>query len=63
LEGNIKGAGQPYEGGQRQWQKIKHRDTVDVVCAAVIGPSARPQAIVVGMNIKGNCASSGAPHP
>jgi ATP-dependent DNA ligase len=46
LTGKIKAPAQPYEGGQRQWQKIKHRDTVDVICAAVIGSLTKPSAIV-----------------
>ncbi|MEV1132426.1 hypothetical protein [Agromyces sp. NPDC049794] len=29
--------------------KIKRRDTIDVVLGAVIGPLARPEAIVVGL--------------
>jgi len=49
----IKGAGQSYDGGQRQWLKVKHRETLDVVCAAVIGPMAKPQAIVAGLPIDG----------
>jgi ATP-dependent DNA ligase len=48
----VKGAGQPYEGGQRQWQKIKSRDTVDVICAAVIGSLTKPSAIVIGLPVK-----------
>lgn len=49
----IKGAGQQYEGGERQWLKVKHRDTLDVVCAAVIGPITRPEMIVAGLPIEG----------
>lgn len=49
----VKGAGQPYEGGVRQWLKIKHRDNLDVVCAAVIGRRDRPTAIVAGLPIGG----------
>lgn len=30
----IKGVGQPYEGGVRQWLKVRHWETLDVVCAA-----------------------------
>ncbi|WP_264669567.1 ATP-dependent DNA ligase [Arthrobacter sp. VKM Ac-2550] len=49
----IKGAGQSYDGGQRQWLKVKHRETLDVICAAVIGPMAKPQAVVAGLPIDG----------
>lgn len=49
----VKGAGQIYEGGVRQWLKVKHRDVLDVVCAAVIGRRERPSAIVAGLPING----------
>lgn len=49
----MKGAGQPYEGGVRQWLKVKHRDVIDVVCAAVIGRRDRPFAVVAGLPIHG----------
>lgn len=54
LEGLVvKGAGQPYQGAVRQWIKVKRREVVDVVCAAVIGPIDRPQYIVVGLPVEG----------
>ncbi len=49
----VKGAAQPYQGGQRQWSKVKHRETVDVVCAAVIGDITRPTALIAGLPIEG----------
>ncbi|MGX5717957.1 ATP-dependent DNA ligase [Arthrobacter sp. MAHUQ-56] len=49
----VKGAGQEYQGGVRQWWKVKRRQTVDVVCAAVIGPITRPQYVVVGLPMEG----------
>ncbi|EMY35004.1 ATP dependent DNA ligase [Arthrobacter crystallopoietes BAB-32] len=49
----VKGRAQPYEGGQRQWLKVKHRETIEVVCAAVIGPIDRPEAVVAGLPIEG----------
>lgn len=45
----IKGAGQSYEPNQRIWLKVKHRDVLDVVCAAVIGSRTEPTAIVAGL--------------
>jgi ATP-dependent DNA ligase len=63
LTENIKGAGQPYEGGQRQWQKINHRDTVDVVCATVIGSISRPRTIVVGLPVNGKLRIVGRSAP
>lgn len=49
----VKGAGQEYQGGERQWLKVKHREALDVVCAAVIGPIGRPEMVVAGLHIKG----------
>jgi ATP-dependent DNA ligase len=52
IEGLVcKGSGQLYEGGVRQWLKIKHRDDIHVVCAAVIGRRDRPVAIVAGLQM------------
>lgn len=55
----VKGADQRYEGGQRQWLKVKHRDTIDVIAGAVIGPMRRPEAIVVGLPIDGELRIAG----
>lgn len=33
--------------------KVKHRDQIDVVCAAVIGRRDRPSAVVAGLPIQG----------
>lgn len=52
----VKGLDQPaYQGrgSQRSWQKVKHRDSLDVVCAAVIGPQAKPVSLVIGLPIDG----------
>lgn len=55
LEGLVvKGAGQSYQGGVRQWWKVKRRESVDVVCAAVIGPLERPQYVVAGLPVEGH---------
>lgn len=48
----VKGASQLYEGGQRQWLKVKHRDVIDVVCGAVIGSRTEPTAIVAGLPLR-----------
>lgn len=54
LEGLVvKGAAQPYQGSVRQWIKVKRREVVDVVCAAVIGPIDRPQYVVAGLPVEG----------
>ncbi|MDN4646171.1 ATP-dependent DNA ligase [Arthrobacter sp. PsM3] len=49
----IKGADQPYEVGVRQWLKVKYRENIDVVCAAVIGRRDSPYALVVGLPMFG----------
>jgi len=54
LEGLVvKGAGQTYQGGVRQWIKVKRRQSLDVVCGAVIGPMYRPQSVVAGLPVEG----------
>ncbi|WP_101847486.1 ATP-dependent DNA ligase [Zhihengliuella sp. ISTPL4] len=49
----VKGGAQAYRGGQRDWVKVKHRDTRDVVCGAVIGSRERPRELVLGLPVKG----------
>lgn len=52
LEGLVaKGAAQSYQGGIRQWVKVKRREVTDVVCAAVIGPIDRPDYVVAGLPV------------
>lgn len=64
LEGLVcKGAAQSYQGSVRQWLKVKHRESVDVVCAAVIGPLSRPQSIVVGLPVNGRLRIVGRSTP
>lgn len=46
----IKGLAQPYRAS-RIWLKIKHRDTVEVVCGAVIGAREHPEALIAGLLI------------
>ena len=50
VEGLVaKGAATRYRPGERgSWVKVKHRSQVDGIVGAVIGPVARPEAIVVG---------------
>lgn len=47
----VKGAAQAYQP-VRQWLKVKRRQAVDVVCAAVIGSINRPDYIVVGLPVE-----------
>lgn len=59
----VKAAGQEYQPGTRQWFKVKSRETVDVVCAAVIGPIARPEYVVAGLPIEGRLKIVGRSSP
>lgn len=53
VEGLVfKGGSQPYDGS-RSWLKLKHKDVLDVVCAAVIGSLTQPQAILAGLPVDG----------
>lgn len=45
----VKGRDQPYLGGQRAWSKVKHRDTIEVICGAVTGTRSRPRELIVGL--------------
>jgi hypothetical protein len=49
----IKGGAQPYPADQRLWLKVKHRETVDVICGAVIGTRSSPQEVIAGLTIDG----------
>jgi len=54
LEGIIaKGLGQRYEPGQRIWVKVKRRDALDVVVAAVTGRMDSPTDLLVGLPLNG----------
>ena len=59
----IKGAGQLYRGGERQWLKVKHRTSLDVVCAAGIGRRDQPADIVVGLPLDGRLRIVGRSAP
>lgn len=64
IEGLVcKGASQLYMGGKRQWLKVKSRRSVDLVCAAVIGPRAQPTAAVVGLPVGGRLRIVGRSTP
>jgi ATP-dependent DNA ligase len=59
----VKGGSQAYRGGQRDWVKVKHRQTQDVVVGAVIGPRQRPEAVVVGLLEDGELRIAGRSTP
>jgi ATP-dependent DNA ligase len=47
----------------RQWIKVKRRQSLDVVCAAVIGPMERPQYVVAGLPVQGQLRIVGRSTP
>lgn len=59
----IKPLRQRYEGGHRIWSKLKTRNVLDVVCAAVLGARAQPSAIVAGLPIDGRLRIVGRSSP
>jgi ATP-dependent DNA ligase len=44
----VKGAASRYVGGRREWLKVKHRDTVEVIVGGVLGPIDRPEVVIAG---------------
>jgi ATP-dependent DNA ligase len=58
----VKGENQPYEP-RRIWLKVKSRNVVDVVVAAVIGPISQPRAAVVGLPMRGRLRIVGRSTP
>lgn len=59
----IKARSGTYAGGQRVWWKVKHRATLDVVCAAVTGSRSRPQEVIVGIWVDGLLRIAGRSTP
>jgi len=59
----IKDNNQPYTPGARNWLKLKHRETVEVVCGAVIGPITRPSEVVAGLILDGELRIVGRSSP
>jgi ATP-dependent DNA ligase len=50
LEGIVaKGLADSYESGRRGWQKVRVRDTVDVIVAAVTGALEAPDRLILGL--------------
>jgi ATP-dependent DNA ligase len=45
----IKGTDQRYTPGARSWLKLKHRETVEVICGAVIGPITQPREVTLSL--------------
>lgn len=59
----IKDQDQPYTPGARNWLKLKRRETVEVVCGAVIGPITRPSEVVAGLVLDGELRIVGRSAP
>jgi bifunctional non-homologous end joining protein LigD len=49
VEGLVaKGVDQEYAGGSREWLKVRHRDTFELVAGAVTGSRAHPETLILG---------------
>jgi ATP-dependent DNA ligase len=59
----IKDLNQPYTPGARSWLKLKHRETVDIICGAVIGPITQPSEVVAGLVLDGQLRIVGRSTP
>ncbi|GAA3406090.1 ATP-dependent DNA ligase [Pseudarthrobacter polychromogenes] len=59
----IKDLNQPYTPGARTWLKLKHRETVDIICGAVIGPISQPGEVVAGLILNGKLRIVGRSTP
>lgn len=59
----IKGTDQPYTPGARAWLKLKHRETVEIICGAVIGPITQPSEVVAGLVLDGELRIVGRSSP
>ncbi|WIE81093.1 ATP-dependent DNA ligase [Curtobacterium sp. MCSS17_016] len=44
---------EPYPAGRRAWVKVKHRDSIDVICAAITGSRDHPRELIVGLPLDG----------
>ncbi|HWD83249.1 MAG TPA: ATP-dependent DNA ligase [Kribbella sp.] len=50
IEGLVcKGAASRYAGGRREWLKVKHRDTREVIVGGVLGPIEHPEVVIAGL--------------
>lgn len=59
----IKGTDQPYTPDSRSWLKLKHRQTLEVTCGAVIGPISQPREVVSGLVLDGELRIVGRSTP
>jgi ATP-dependent DNA ligase len=59
----IKRTDQPYTPGARSWLKLKHRETLEIICGAVIGPITQPSEVVAGLILDGELRIVGRSTP
>lgn len=59
----IKDLNQAYTPGARSWLKLKHRETLDIICGAVIGPITQPSEVVAGLILGGELRIVGRSTP
>ncbi|MDP9989553.1 ATP-dependent DNA ligase [Arthrobacter oryzae] len=59
----IKSTNQAYTPGVRSWLKLKHRETVEIICGAVIGPITQPSEVVAGLVLDGELRIVGRSTP
>ena len=59
----IKATNQPYTPGVRSWSKLKHRETLEIICGAVIGPITQPSEVVAGLILDGELRIVGRSTP
>lgn len=59
----IKGTNQQYTPGARSWMKLKQRETLEIICGAVIGPISQPSEIVAGLILDGELRIVGRSTP
>ncbi|HEY3561770.1 MAG TPA: ATP-dependent DNA ligase [Kribbella sp.] len=61
IEGLVcKGAASRYVGGRREWLKVKHRDTREVIVGGVLGPIGHPEVVIAGQYRGGGPAGGSA---
>lgn len=59
----IKDLNQPYTPGARSWLKLKQRETVEIICGAVIGSINQPSEVVAGLVLDGKLRIVGRSTP
>lgn len=63
IEGLVVKSGSQSYLADRSWLKVEHRNTLDIICAAVIGPRNRPSELVLGLPVDGRLRIVGRSAP